>query len=287
MKSLLSLSCFLVLILSCARKEQITYPKPKDNKPAAALQKRSALVRSGTETPMALIGPGKYIPLYGSDSAEVTVKSFMMDVTPVTNEQFLAFVKSNPQWRRSVILKIFGDGNYLRTWENDTVPGKDQLPDAPVTNVSWYAAKAYCDCHGKRLPTIDEWEYVAMADATQPDARKSESYTKYILTWYEKRDTYKNEIGKTTKNYWGVYDLHGLVWEWTSDFNAVLMVNDNGKSISDDKNLFCGRASLSATDLRNYAAFMRYAFRESLKANYSVQNLGFRCAKDIPQNDSL
>lgn len=287
MKSLLSLSCFLVLVLSCTRKEQIPALKTQEHKSAAVPQKKRALVKSGAEVPMVLIGAGKYIPLYGSDSAEVKVKSFMMDVTPVTNEQFREFVQLNPQWRRSAILKIFGDGNYLRSWENDTVPGKDQLPGAPVTNVSWYAAKAYCDCQGKRLPTLDEWEYAAMADATKPDARKSESYTKYILNWYEKRDTYKNEVGHTFKNYWGVYDLHGLVWEWTSDFNAVLMVDDNRKGVSDDKNLFCGSASLSATDLRNYAAFMRYAFRASLKANYSVQNLGFRCVKDIPQNDSL
>jgi sulfatase modifying factor 1 len=37
---------------------------------------------------------------------------------------------------------------------------------------------------------------------------------------------------------------------------------------------------LGATDLMNYAAFMRYAFRGSIKAKYAVQNLGFRCVKN-------
>ncbi|MDQ3108611.1 MAG: formylglycine-generating enzyme family protein [Bacteroidota bacterium] len=230
---------------------------------------------------MALIRSGKYIPMYGRDNVEIEIKSFMLDVYPVTNEQFLAFVKSNPKWRKSKIKTLFGDVNYLRSWKNDTTFGDGQSPGSPVTNISWYAAKAFCDCQGKRLPTIDEWEYVAMADEKQTDARKSEAYTQYILDWYEKSNTFKNQIGSTYKNYWGVYDMHGLVWEWTSDFNSVLMENDSREDKSSSNNLFCGGASIDASDLRNYAAFMRYAFRGSLKASYSVQNLGFRCAKDI------
>jgi sulfatase modifying factor 1 len=179
------------------------------------------------------------------------------------------------------VKSLFADKNYLIEWINDTTLGKYMDLKSPITNVSWFAANDYCKCQGKRLPTIDEWEYVAMANAIVPDARKTKTYNEYILSWYEAPKTYKNKIGETFKNYWGIYDLHGLVWEWTSDFNSVLMSGESRKDASNDSNLFCGSGSLGATDLMNYAAFMRYAFRGSIKAKYSVKNLGFRCVKDL------
>jgi len=120
-----------------------------------------------------------------------------------------------------------------------------------------------------------------MADEKTADARKKESYNQKILDWYEAPKTFNNEIGSTFKNYWGIYDLHGLVWEWTMDFNSVLISGESRKDVDKDSNLFCGSAAVGASDLMNYAAFMRYAFRGSMKAQYSVKNLGFRCAKDV------
>lgn len=230
---------------------------------------------------MALIRAGNYAPIYGRSTATVKVKNFLMDVYPVTNEQYLQFVKENPKWRKSKVKKLFADGNYLTNWKNDTTLSSKMRMKSPVTNVSWFAANAYCQCQGKRLPTIDEWEYVAMANEKIPDARRLKSYNQYILNWYEAPKTYMNPIGQTFKNYWGVYDLHGLVWEWNVDFNSVLISGESRKDSNNDPNLFCGSGSLGATDLMNYAAFMRYAFRGSIKANYSIQNLGFRCVKDI------
>lgn len=228
---------------------------------------------------MVEIRGGGFIPLYGT-MTEVPVEDFKIDVYPVTNRQFLEFVKQNPRWRRSQVKKLFADENYLRDWKSDLSLGEQQLPDSPVTNVSWYAAKNYCECQGKRLPTVDQWEYVAMADKTQPDAREDESYNKFILGWYETPDTFRNRIGSTFKNYWGVYDLHGLVWEWTMDFNSVLITGESRQDSTGENNLFCGAAAIGATDLMNYAAFMRYAFRGSVKANYAIKNLGFRCVSD-------
>lgn len=211
----------------------------------------------------------------------------MMDVYPVTNAEFAEFVKGSPQWKRSRVKKIFADANYLRTWAGDEDPGLQNAPDAPVTNVSWYAAKEYCECQGERLPTVDEWEYVAMASEKRPDARAEADYNAYILGWYETPETFDNKIGQTFKNYWGIYDLHGLVWEWTLDYNSVLISGESRKDRTGDNKLFCGAAAVSATDLMNYAAFMRYAFRGSIKANYAIQNLGFRCVKDINDQNSV
>ncbi len=230
---------------------------------------------------MTLVKGGSFMPLYGVDSSMVIVQDFKMDVYPVTNHEYLAFVKKYPKWQRSKILKLFSDDSYLVHWEDDLSLNKDLLPESPITNVSWFAAKSYCECQGKRLPTVDEWEYAAMANETMPDARTLPEYNQKILSWYETPKTFKNTIGSTFKNYWGIYDLHGLVWEWTLDFNSVLISGESRKDVDKDSNLFCGSAAVGASDLMNYAAFMRYAFRGSIKANYSGRNLGFRCVKDV------
>jgi len=74
-----------------------------------------------------------------------------------------------------------------------------------------------------------------------------------------------------------VFDLHGKVWEWTSDFNAASVLSiqsSEGKGSS----FFCGGAGQATADGVDYATFMRYSFRSSLKPNFSVGSLGFRCA---------
>ncbi|WP_343588955.1 formylglycine-generating enzyme family protein [Flavobacterium sp.] len=235
-------------------------------------------VMKAQEKGMVFIKEGSFVPLYGAVSKNpVMVNSFYIDIYPVTNSEFLEFVKRNPSYQKSKIKGIFADKSYLSYWTNDFDFGNAK-PKSPVTSVSWFAAKKYCECQGKRLATMDEWEYVAMADTKKIDARTKKEFNEYILSWYEKSRTYKNEIGKTFKNYWGVYDMHGLVWEWTSDFNSIFLSGESRKDKSTDKNLFCGSGSVNASDLMDYAAFMRYAFRGSLKAQYSTRNLGFRCA---------
>ncbi len=235
------------------------------------------------QSKMVLIKGGTYTPLYGSDSLKVSVQDFKMDVYPVSNKLFLEFIKKNPKWKRSNIKKLFADKNYLINWKSDMELGDNQSINAPITNVSWFVAKDYCDYLGKRLPTIDEWEYVAMANEDLPDARQLKTYNEQILGWYEKPKTFNNEIGSTFKNYWDIYDMHGLVWEWSLDFNSVLISGESRKDVDDDSKLFCGSAAIGVTDLMNYAAFMRYALRGSLNAKYALKTLGFRCVKDLNQ----
>ncbi len=237
-------------------------------------------IHTNCQSKMVKIKGGKYIPLYGRDSMKVSINDFLMDAYPVTNKEYLAFVKKYPKWQRSKTIKLFVDKSYLRKWKSDTLLNSNQKLNSPITNISWFAAKDYCECLGKRLPTVDEWEYVAMANKKLPDARKLKTYNEFILGWYEKPKTFNQTIGSTFKNYWKVYDLHGLVWEWTSDFNSILVSGESRKDVDTDNDLFCGSAAINATDLMNYAAFMRYAIRGSLKAKYTMRNLGFRCVKD-------
>lgn len=237
------------------------------------------LLFAQTPTKTVTIKGGKYIPLYGTDSSTVTVDDFKMDVHPVTHQQYSDFVSANPKWKKTEVTRLFADENYLTGWTSDSTFDKN-IANTPVNTVSWYAAKAYCKYVGKRLPTVDEWEYVAMSDETKKDARIDSLYNQKILSSYETPKTYLKEVGKTNKNIWGVYDLHGLVWEWTLDFNSVLISGESRKDVDTDRDLFCAGGAVGAKDLMNYAAFMRYAFRGSLKANFCIKNLGFRCVED-------
>lgn len=228
------------------------------------------------------IPAGAFTPLYTTDKTPRKVAAFQLDTTPVTKKQFLEFVTENPRWRRSQVSKLFADDSYLKNWKSDLDPGDDL--DSPVTYVSWFSARAYAKAHGLRLPTVDEWEYVACADATRADASTDQAYTQVILDWYSRPSPTPLPAPHTfSKNYYGIRAMHGLIWEWNEDFNNAMVTGESRGDSGLERKLFCAGGALSATDVSNYAAFMRYAFRSSLKGHYTTANLGFRCAKS-PEN---
>jgi len=226
---------------------------------------------------------GIYRPFYPASpkEKEVPVKGYRMDSLPVTNGEYLEFVKQNPAWQRGHVSRLFADGRYLSHWQGPLSLGAKALPRHPVTQVSWFAAKAYCEWKGLRLPREDEWEYAAAASETQADSRNDAVWRQRVLDWYAKPSQALQEVGKGPRNYWGVYDMHGLVWEWVLDFNNALVSSDSRDGKDADKSRFCGAGSLVASDKEDYATFMRMAFRGSLKANYTTSSLGFRCAADL------
>ncbi|MBS1508543.1 MAG: formylglycine-generating enzyme family protein [Bacteroidetes bacterium] len=245
------------------------------------------LIQSTSGEMQPIIG-GSYKPLYGQTKKEfsVEVADFFLDKYPVTNEQFLLFVKANPSWQKSKVKSVFADKAYLRNWQGDLTPGENSPLNSPVTNVSWFAARAYAKWLNKRLPTTDEWEYVGRANATKKDATLDSTFYQYLLDWYEKPVYYPlPAVGQTFKNVYGIFDMHGLVWEWTDDFNSIMLSGESRKDKGEDKNLFCSGGAVGAKDLTNYAGFMRYAFRSSLKGNYCLNNLGFRCARNYHENE--
>lgn len=234
---------------------------------------------------MALVPGGTYLPLYSPDSGAglVQVPSFYMDIYPVTNADFQRFVAKFPQWRKDQVKGTFADARYLKHWQYPGRMGKDSalLQDRPVVNISWFVAKKYCECQGKRLPTVDEWEYAALASATKKNASKDSGFYQKILDWYGKpTPAVLPKVGKGFHNVYGIYDLHGLVWEWNLDFISALSTRDSRDGNNLDKNEFCGAGANGSRTPGNYAAFMRYAMRASLKAAYCQPNVGFRCVKD-------
>ena len=231
---------------------------------------------------MVLLPAGQYRPQYGSAAQKVDVASFWLDIHPVINGEFLAFVRGVPKWRRATVPPLFADESYLSHWEGDLIPGALAPAEAPVTNVSWFAAKAYCANQRKRLPTMDEWERAAATGIDQPIPADRDAFNRRILDWYSEPTRLPlPAVGYSFANHWGVWDLHGLVWEWVSDFNALMTTGASRKDAGGlDRQLFCAAGSVGSADPGDYAAFMRYAMRGSVKARYAIQNMGFRCARD-------
>lgn len=220
----------------------------------------------------ARVGPGTYRPVFPASPAEreIAVPAFWLDREPVTNAEYLAFVRANRQWRRDRAKPLLVDGDYLATWAGSDDLGASS-PHAPVVRVSWFAARAYCAWRGGRLPREAEWELAAAADAYRRDASDSPKLEAQLLAWYARPTPATLPDVGGPANAWGVRDLHGLVWEWIDDFTAALVTADS----------VCGAEATAAKDPRAYAAFMRFAFRGSLAARDTVASLGFRCAYDL------
>ena len=232
--------------------------------------------------PLVSIPAGQLRPLVpAAEPAEPTaVGAFRLERHAVTNADFLEFVKARAGWRRDRALPLFANRDFLVHWPApDAVdPGQAR---APVTHVSYFAAQAYCAWRGRRLPTVAEWEYVAAASAREADARGKPGAGRRTLEWARSpAPTQLPAVEGSAPNFYGVHDLHGLVWEWTWDFNSELVATELGGDASLVRNLFCGDHGSVASAPADYATFMRVAYRGSLDARHTLANLGFRCAAD-------
>jgi sulfatase modifying factor 1 len=234
-----------------------------------------------TSAAAVLIPGGSYIPAFARQSGKpgtpapirkVQVDAFWMDRFPVTNEQFLRFLIAHPEWRKSKVKALFADVHYLERWRADLSWDQRQSAGQPVTSVSWFAAKAYCEAKGEELPTTDQWEYALWDQGRHQYEVKAKQ-----LAWFAVPTTQNLAVAASAPaNEFGVHGLVGLVWEWTLDFESAPTGSDvrNGTS---EKGLYCGGASVGAKDPSDYGAFMRYSFRSCLKASFTTRDLGFRC----------
>jgi formylglycine-generating enzyme len=182
------------------------------------------------------------------------------------------------------------DAAYLADWPSSTSAGDASDLDRPVTSVSWFAATAYCAAQGKRLPRLDEWEYAASASETRRDASGDDGFRRRLLTLYAiRRPGRPARVHSTFTNAYGVSDLHGLVWEWTLDFDHAAAADgtrahgsNEAHRAAKEHHLYCASAAIGVIDPTNYPAFARFAVRAGLTARSTVSGLGFRCAADAP-----
>jgi formylglycine-generating enzyme len=250
---------------------------------------RRLLLAAALVVALPLVGQAAdYVELPGGSFRSVTagdatgglasVERFQMRTVPVTRGEFAAFVASHPAWRRDRVPRVFADTGYL---SGEPVAGALSAADAPqpVTHVSWFAAQAFCESEGARLPTWNEWEFGAAADTTRIDARDDPAWRARILAWYARPATAALPAVGGEANVYGVRDLHGLVWEWTEDFNALLVNGDSRSADDPDRLKFCGAGAINLQQRENYAVLMRVALLSSLNASDSTGSLGFRCVR--------
>ena len=240
---------------------------------ALAIEARMVAVPGGVYTPFVRVKATD-----GSADKGRKVEAFRLDVKPVSNAEFLDFVTAHPEWRKSKVKALFADVRYLRRWPSDLALPDAEAQSEPVTNVSWFAAEAYCRARGLRLPTTEQWEY-ALAD----EGRSQEEVRARSLAWLARPNGPRpGPIGSSPANGFGLFDMVSLVWEWTLDFNAYAITAESRDPNGKDGAAFCGGAAASVADLTDYPAFMRFSMRASLKADYTADNLGFRCAGGPP-----
>ena len=230
---------------------------------------------AAADNPFVPVAGAEFRSALTSGGDGVKVSTFLLQQHPVTNAEFLEFVRRNPGWRRGTTPAALAGGDYLAHWVGPLEPGPHAVDSQPVTRVSWFAAEAYCEDHGARLPYWYEWELAAAASATERDARADPIWRQQILDWYARPVSARlPAVRQGSANAYGVYDLHGLVWEWVQDFNSLLPADaDPGK--------FCGSGAQNLQQKENYAVLMRIALLGSLQASDTGHALGLRCARDM------
>ena len=167
---------------------------------------------------------------------EVHLPAFYISKCEITKRQFKKFVDAKPDWRKGRIKKRYHDGNYLKRWQRDSYPSAEATH--PVVYVSWFAAKAYCNWAGGKLPTEAEWEKAARgADGrAYPWGNDWDRSRCNSGSYWAKRDLPDRESLKKWKQRgggaparitdvgvfpsgaspYGLLDMAGNVWEWCS-----------------------------------------------------------------------
>jgi len=140
---------------------------------------------------------------------EVTLSAFKMTKYPVTFEQYDLFCEATGR----------------------TKPWGRERGNLPVSQVTWYDANAFAQWMGCRLPTEAEWEYAARANTTTP------FYTGDSLTSDQANFNGSKPllVGSFPPNAFGLYDMHGNIWEWCNDWYGKYDINDKLNPKGPDK----------------------------------------------------
>lgn len=220
----------------------------------------------------------------------VYLEAFYIDKYEVTNAQYKKFVDANPEWRKDQIPRTYHDGYYLAHWnDNDFPPGKENYP---VVYVSWYAAMAYAQWAGKRLPTEAEWEKAARGGLIDKMYPWGDSIDATKSNYYDGTDKERTPIGTYPVNGFGLSDMAGNVREWCLDVydagfyinspreNPIAGANSIDEVIKNFINLKNNRVLRGGSWLSS-AQSSRTANRNWRAPTDTNPNEGFRCVKSV------
>ncbi len=214
-----------------------------------------------------------------SPAHSVELMSFYLDQYEVSNADFRRFLEQHPEWKMERARGHRGqaDPNYLIHWQGGNVrtPSADTYP---VVYVSWFAAQAYCQAQGKRLPTEAEWERAARAGTTTLYAYGNSVETLLPHAWFyfnSARQTHP--VDSKRPNRWGIYHLNGNVWEWVSDWYASDYYQNSPR-----RNPLGPKAGRHKV-IRGGGWYdgpqrLRSTSRDYVRPEYAVEDIGFRCA---------
>ena len=237
-----------------------------------------------TEHPeMVLIKPGRF--KMGSDKGlpserpvhQVEVDEFWIDKCEITNYQYLLVLAKHPFLRKSTFPRKYHDGNYLKNWKDDLIPElRSELK--PVTNVSWYAARHYCNFIGKRLASEAEWEMAARSGGKEKYSFDGGVEFLPDYGWFrENSGGMIHTTAQKISNSNGIYDIHGNVWEWVYDWFSVYNSDNSSNPQGPEMGKYRVMRGGSWSDPAEY---LRSAMRRDALPTSTFNSVGFRCAAE-------
>ncbi|MEK6589803.1 MAG: formylglycine-generating enzyme family protein [Nitrospinota bacterium] len=221
---------------------------------------------------------------------EVELDDFSMDKYEVTYLQYQRFILANPHWQKGNPKFDEADENYLRDWNSSEFPkGKENYP---VAYVSWYAADAYAKWDQKSLPTERQWEYAARGGYEGMQYVWGNNFETHLSNWRglpPHSPPYKGgdrggvmPVGSYSINGFGINDMAGNVWEWTSDgYELYMDGNEKDPRPRLNNHLKVIRGGSWKSDKNS----LRVSFRHTKKPNACRIDIGFRCIKSVSVSD--
>jgi len=195
---------------------------------------------------------------------KVRIKGFWLGKYEVTNKQFAPFFD-------------LGETPEPLHWEENGFND----PNQPIIGIVWESAAAYCEWAGLRLPTEAEWEYAAAAGTKQfeyPTATGAISHDLANYRGVEGKDRWEGPapVGSFPPNPFGLLDLAGNAWEWTSTIYKKYPYANDRENLAQEREMQVMRGGSWGYS----ASYCRAARRRRFASHLTYDFAGFRVAMD-------